>query len=67
MFWMKRKRSGSKEYAVVTADTERELARLARALKVDVHGKGAQEKHLDVKGHRLELVSKKYGAVEKVD
>lgn len=65
MFWLKRKVSGTKEYAVVTADSEKALMLLARRLKVPVHGKGGQEKHLDVKGHKVEVV-KKLGAVEKV-
>lgn len=66
MFRLRRKQSGSKDYAVVTADSERELEWLARRLKVPVHGKGAQEKHLDLKGHKIE-VARKLGAVEKKD
>lgn len=64
MFWLKRKASGSKDYAVVTADSEKTLESLARKLKVPVHGKGGQEKHLDVKGHRIKLALR-LGAVEK--
>lgn len=63
MFWLRRKRSGTKEYAVVTSDDEKKLHLLARKLKLPIHGKGGQEKHLDVKGHKIEVV-KKYGAVE---
>lgn len=64
MLWLLRKQSGTKEYAVLKADTPRELAAMARRLRVPVHGKGEQEKHLDVKGHKIE-VAKKWGAVEK--
>ena len=64
MFWLFRKKSGTKEYAVLTSDDGKKLERLARKLKVPVHGKGAQEKHLDLKGHKID-VAKKYGVVEK--
>lgn len=66
MFWLWRKRSGTKEYAVVTSDDEKKLQLLARKLKEPVHGKGAQEKHLDLKGHKIEVV-KKLGAVDKTE
>lgn len=64
MFWLRKKVSGTKVYAVVTADSEKGLESLARRLRVPVHGKGAQEKHLDLKGHKIE-VARKLGAVEK--
>jgi hypothetical protein len=63
MFFLRRKKSGSKEYAVVTADDPKGLALLAKRLKVPIHGKGGQEKHLDVKGHKIE-VAMKWGARE---
>jgi len=65
MFWLLRKESGTKQYGLLTADDARELERMARRLKTAVHGKGAQEKHLDLSGHKIE-VAKRYGAVEKV-
>lgn len=48
---------------MVTSDDEKKLALLARKLKEKVHGKGGQEKHLDLKGHKIDVV-KKLGAVE---
>lgn len=65
MFWLLRKISGKKQYGLLTADSPKELERMARRLKVEVHGKGEQEKHLDLSGHKIE-VAKKYGAIEKV-
>lgn len=65
MLWLLRKTSGTKEYSLLTADDVRELERMARRLKVVVHGKGAQEKHLDLSGHKV-AVAKRYGAIEKV-
>lgn len=62
-FWLRKKVSGSKEYAVLTADDEKKLKLMAKRLKEEVHGKGGQEKHLDLKGHKIE-VAKKWGAVE---
>lgn len=64
MFWLFRKKSGTKEYALLTSDNARELAWMAKKLKMSVHGKGAQEKHLDLSGYKIE-VAKKHGAVEK--
>jgi len=64
MFWLFRKKSGSKQYAVLKSDDPKGLEKMAKRLKVDVHGKGAQEKHLDLKGHKID-VAKKWGAVEK--
>lgn len=61
-----RKTSGTKAYSVLTADDPRELERMAKRLNAPVHGKGAQEKHLDLKGHKIEVVIRKYGAIEKV-
>lgn len=65
MLWLMRKTSGTKQYGLLTADDTRELERMARRLRVQVHGKGAQEKHLDLKGHKIE-VAKRLGALEKV-
>lgn len=64
MFWLRRKKSGTKQYAVLESDDRRELERLARRLRVPVHGKGGQAKHLDLSGHRIE-VAKRLGAREK--
>ena len=65
MFWLLRKQSGTKQYGLLTSDNPKDLERMANRLKVRVHGKGRQEKHLDLSGHKLE-VAKKYGAMEKV-
>ena len=65
MFWLFRKKSGTKQYGLLTSDDPRELERMAKRLKVPVHGKGAQEKHLDLKGHKIEVAKKKYGAIER--
>lgn len=63
MFWLFRKRSGDKQYAVLKSDDAKALEKMAKRLKVEVHGKGAQDKHLDLKGHKIE-VAKKWGARE---
>lgn len=64
MFILCRKTSGTKEYALLTADTDRELEEAARKLKLPVHGKGNQQKHLDVSGHKIELAKRKLKAAE---
>ena len=65
MLWLVSKASGRKKYCLLTADRPRELERMAKRLRVPLHGKGAQEKHLDLKGHKIE-VAKRLGALEKV-
>ena len=64
MFTLFPKRSGSKQYAILTADSEKALAEAARKLKLPIHGKGEQQKHLDVSGHKIELAKRKLGAAE---
>lgn len=56
------KTSGTKQWAHVTADSEKELYRMAERLKVEVHGKGNQEPHLDVPQNKIGRALK-YGAV----
>ena len=63
MITLKLKTSGTKEYAVLTTSDSKTLNLMANRLGEQVHGKGSQEKHLDLKGHKIE-VAKKYGAVE---
>ena len=65
MFWLVRKVSGTKKYCLLTSDSPRELERMSKRLREPLHGKGAQEKHLDLKGHKIE-VAKRLGALEKV-
>ena len=65
MFYLFRKKSGAKQYGLLTADDPRELARMARRLKEPVHGKGGQEKHLDLSGHKITVAIEKYGAIER--
>ena len=62
-FLSKAKKSGTHEWRQLTADSERELQDAARRLKVERHGKGSQEKHLDLNRHQVEL-AKRYGANE---
>ena len=64
MFKLLRKLSGTKDYAILTADSEKELEDAARKLRLPIHGKGGQEKHLDVSGHKIELARKKLGAAD---
>ena len=63
MFWLSMKASGTKKYCQLTSDDPVALERLAKRLRTPLHGKGMQEKHLDLKGHKIE-VAKKHGAVE---
>jgi hypothetical protein len=64
MFKLLHKTSGTKDYAILTADSDKELEDAARKLRLPIHSKGAQEKHLDVSGHKIELARKKLGAAD---
>ena len=56
------KTSGTKRWAHVTPDSDKELHRMAERLRVPVHGKGNQELHLDIPENKIP-VAVKYGAV----
>ena len=63
-WWLsKPKRSGTHEWFHLTADSERELSDAGRRLRAERHGKGGQEKHLDLSRHQPQL-AKRYGACE---
>ncbi len=55
------KHDGDKEWAHLTATSERELADAERRLKVKRHAKGSQAPHLDLTPHQAEL-ARKYSA-----
>ncbi len=54
-------KSGTRENYHLTADTAGELARAAKRLHAQVHGKGNQSPHLDLNLHQAEL-ARRYGA-----
>ena len=62
-FLSKPKVSGTHEWVHLTADSEKELEDAARRLRVEIHGKGLQEAHLDLSFHKADL-AKRYGARE---
>ena len=66
-WWLSRlTQSGSKKNCHLTADDERELSRAAEKLRVEIHGKGWQERHLDLNPRKRELALR-YGARERDD
>lgn len=62
----KRKTSGTHTWYILTADDEKELSNAARILRVNIHGKGRQEKHLDLTEHKAHLAVR-HGAIQDND
>lgn len=56
-------KSGTNKHCHLTADSEKELEKMARRLRLPIHGKGRQQPHLDLNRHKRELALK-YGALE---
>jgi hypothetical protein len=53
--------SGTNRHAKLTADNDRELERMSKRLHEPVHGRGAQERHIDVPERKIERAVK-FGA-----
>ena len=62
--FLQTKVSGTKEYAVLTTKDPCLLVKMARRLGESIHGKGGQEQHLDLKGHKID-VARRWGAEDK--
>lgn len=56
------KQSGTKTWAILKSDSDKELNRMSDRLNLPVHGKGSQEPHLDVPTNKIRTALK-YGAV----
>ena len=56
------KTSGTKKWAILKGDDEKELTRMSERLHLPVHGKGDQDPHLDVPINKIKTAIK-YGAI----
>ena len=56
------KKSGTKEWGILKADSDKELQRMSERMRLPIHGKGDQEPHLDVPKNKI-IQAIKYGAI----